>query len=962
MKSRLLALLLLFCFSAIAFAQKTYVYMEADPRDAVTRVPLMKNVRISLLDPTDSTEVDTFRRVQIIGYGRELYTFIFDKENVTLPFRRILRVECEGYETAYQNVNILSSDEKHGEAVWEEKIQLHRVLQQTLGEAVVTASKIMMVMKGDTLVYDATMFQLAEGSMLDELIKQLPGVSLEESGRITVNGHFVSSLLINGRDFFNGDPQVALRNLPAYIVKKAKVYQKAPDHAYLTRSPNEKEPRMDDPWVMDVALKPEYAKSYLGNAELAHSVYQSKPFLARLFGMRFSDKSHVALYATGNNINLSGSPQTASGNWTEWMQKEGEHKNAEAGAFYYVDSDNRKIRYSSSLKAGIADHNLTQFTSATSFLPKTDFVYTTQYNEQRSKTVYVNWENDLIFFLPNAYVRYMPDLHYSYTRTHGLSRSAEGNRLLGREGLDSVITTGECGEDFLNLLATQELGRTRQWRTSGNVSTEISLKAWHMNTLSLGAYYEFIRERGYDMQHYSLLTADEAAGRRNRYDNRPTRSYAYRVNADYPIINESGIRYTRKLNFHYQYEQKYNSSERMLYRLDNLGEEWMPDEAPIGLLPSVADWYEHCLDSLNSYRRTNFFRRQNTTIWWYYRYKNFSSRIEIPVYYTYERLNEWRPKDKPSRVRREVYTEPKIKIQFKGLQWSFSMQHKSPSLDLMLDVRDDSDPLSVYLGNPSLKSSYQYNFWSMWNGFQQERIRQWNVQFSLYAIQNAIGQLRQFNPQTGGYTYTPWNINGNRGLQLNGSYSQAVDKEKRWVLSLGTDLRLDRCVDFANTDESMDFHKSSVHNLHISPNAGIDYRYGQWHAGFKASTDWERLTSAREDFETLCQVDWLYTLSLDAPLPFGVALSTDLNLFMRRGYSEPSMNTEEWVWNFNLNRSLDKRKSWVIKLSAHDILGQLSNVRRTLNAQGRVETMSNTLTRYIMLHLIWKFNKKPSKK
>ena len=74
------------------------------------------------------------------------------------------------------------------------------------------------------------------------------------------------------------------------------------------------------------------------------------------------------------------------------------------------------------------------------------------------------------------------------------------------------------------------------------------------------------------------------------------------------------------------------------------------------------------------------------------------------------------------------------------------------------------------------------------------------------------------------------------------------------------------------------------------------------------------------------------------------------------------MNTEEWDWNFSLSRSLDTRKSWVIKLSAHDMLGQLSNVRRTLNAQGRVETMSNTLTRYVMSHLIWKFNKKTSEK
>ncbi|MBO4994864.1 MAG: hypothetical protein J6C78_02730 [Muribaculaceae bacterium] len=86
------------------------------------------------------------------------------------------------------------------------------------------------------------------------------------------------------------------------MVNKVKAYQKTPDDAYLTRSPDEKKPRVDDPWVLDVALKLQYAQSYIANAELAHSVYQSNPMLARLFGLRFSDKSRISLYATCNAI------------------------------------------------------------------------------------------------------------------------------------------------------------------------------------------------------------------------------------------------------------------------------------------------------------------------------------------------------------------------------------------------------------------------------------------------------------------------------------------------------------------------------------------------------------------------------------------------------------------------------------------------------------------------------------
>lgn len=136
---------------------------------------------------------------------------------------------------------------------------------RTLREATVTATKVMMVMKGDTIVYNADAFELAEGSMLDQLISRLPGVKLNAGGVITVNGNRVSNLLIDGKDFFNGDANVALENLPAYMVKNVKSYQKAPDNAYLTRKDNK--PHADDPWVIDVTLKKEYHQGWIANAE-----------------------------------------------------------------------------------------------------------------------------------------------------------------------------------------------------------------------------------------------------------------------------------------------------------------------------------------------------------------------------------------------------------------------------------------------------------------------------------------------------------------------------------------------------------------------------------------------------------------------------------------------------------------------------------------------------------------------
>ena len=94
-----------------------------------------------------------------------------------------------------------------------------------LNEVVVTASKIKFYNRGDTIVYNADAFQLAEGSMLDGLIAQLPGVELSSNGQIKVNGEFVESLLLNGKEFLDGNNQLMLENIGAYTVKNIEVYE-----------------------------------------------------------------------------------------------------------------------------------------------------------------------------------------------------------------------------------------------------------------------------------------------------------------------------------------------------------------------------------------------------------------------------------------------------------------------------------------------------------------------------------------------------------------------------------------------------------------------------------------------------------------------------------------------------------------------------------------------------------------
>ena len=113
----------------------------------------------------------------------------------------------------------------------DEDLDMRKIRTDDLSEVTVTATRIKMFYRGDTIVYDATAFKLPDGSMLDDLIRQMPGVTLNDAGEIFVNGKKVDELLLGSRSFMRGNKKVLMENLPYYTVKNLKVYEKQSDRS-----------------------------------------------------------------------------------------------------------------------------------------------------------------------------------------------------------------------------------------------------------------------------------------------------------------------------------------------------------------------------------------------------------------------------------------------------------------------------------------------------------------------------------------------------------------------------------------------------------------------------------------------------------------------------------------------------------------------------------------------------------
>lgn len=114
----------------------------------------------------------------------------------------------------------------------------------------------------------------------------------------------------------------------------------------------------------------------------------------------------------------------------------------------------------------------------------------------------------------------------------------------------------------------------------------------------------------------------------------------------------------------------------------------------------------------------------------------------------------------------------------------------------------------------------------------------------------------------------------------------------------------------------------------------------------------------RDGFENINAGDYNIGFNTVFNLPWKLQFSTDMTMFARRGWQQSEMNTTDWVWNAQLSRSFFKGKL-VTKVQGFDLLHELSTTQYTVNGQGRTETWHNSIPRYAMLTISWRFNHNP---
>lgn len=932
--------------------------------DNFTRESLI-GAKVTLLT-ADSVAVDS-----IITNKNSCVNNIWGAWCFEVPFKMgksIVKFEYDSYETCYLDIPAHTfkgrNDMKRFDA-YVRRIPRSR-MDRELKEVTVTATKVKFYMKKDTLVFNADAFQLAEGSMLDALISQLPGTELKDDGRILVNGRQVESLLLNGEDFFKGNNRIMLDNLPSYMVKNVQVYEKQSDIGKMMGKKVG-----DEQYVMDVKLKKQYSIGWIANAEAGYST--ENHYLGRLFALRFTPQSRITLVGNINNVNDTRKPGQNS-EWTPNSMPSGTLTTRMMAADYFVKDKYRHYELSGNVDVDHSDAgNLTR-TAGETFLPAGN-AYERSENRTKNHNVKVG-TNHKFKFTPRDEYRLVLSPAFSYSRRESNSFYA-GATFMENPGdyaiatLIDSIRNPQAGNLLrrlaVNRTLTESLSNSRRYQGSLSVSNSIKLGA-DMLEIS-GSINGFNNHRNiYD--HYLLdypSSSSLSQDFRNRWaKGRPDNSLNYSARAAYNYW-PSGQWLVRPS---YTFGQSLTHKDNTIYRLERLAGWGYGTDHPLGMLPSEQELLTSAIDGQNSYER------RETETWhevglyikddhWAEGTGNyFHFNINLPLTITHNRFDYMRADYDGVTTRTTVFFQPSAKVEYKwhnskrSVSFNYNMRQSAPDMLDLLDIKDNEDPLNIYHGNSDLKNTTAHTLRFEHNNNSPRKQRTFGAYVAYNIIQNAKAMGYVYDRSTGVRNYKPENVNGNYNVYGGVNYSMPLDAKKRLTFSTYTFAQLYHGVDLISTDVDVAPSRSSVNTYWATETIKLDYRLGKVTLGAKAYCSWNRATSKREDFVPFTVWDFNYGPTVQVELPWDMQLVSDLTLYSRRGYDDSSANTDDVVWNARLSKRILKG-GLTLSVDAFDILGQLSNLTQTVNSQGRLETFRDVTPRYVMFHAIYRLNIKP---
>lgn len=858
---------------------------------------------------------------------------------------------------------------------------------QILSDVVVTAAVAKVQMVGDTVVFNSDAYRLPEGSSVEDLVRKLPGVQIGSDGNITVNGKNISRILVNGKEFFDNDKSVALNNLTADMIEKIKTYDKQSDLARQTGIDDG-----NDETVLDLTVKKGMAQGWFGNVGTGYG----RPLQETIYEVDdlYNVNANINRFGEDRQMTIMGSVGQSAGGMGGFgigggiggfggMRGMGGFggglsKNYNGGMNFArnlgpeVSDDSYKFEIGGSINISHSDSESSSKSSSENFY--TGGMHTWSNNEGMSSSGNTNLNGQLRFEWNQSEktsLIFTPSFTYreSGSASDRISKTFNKDPYQYAENpldINSVLESENDLIDYLDSLnnalwnsqESRSMSESKSVSTSGNILFTQRFDKPGRN-ISLNANYSFSNSSNDSYsRNYQIRSMMDFGGNitnrdtttYNRFNDSPSKNRSIRTQISYtePLADQT------YLQFSYQFSYNYSRSDRSTYDLPEDYNNW-----------GMPDWI----------LEDNYMQFKDDSLSQLSYYENFDQTIQLQLRKVTDKLNltfglsalpqhskmNYNYMGLDTMLSRTVFNwTPTVNMRYRwtrqeSLTFRYNGRTSQPSMEQLLDITDNSNPLAISMGNPGLKPTFSNNLNLNYQKYDPTSMSSISLGAS---FSNTIRQITNKTTLNfdGGTISQPVNLDGlfanwNTSANVNGMLSLL---DSRMTVNSRTTVSYRHQEGWASIMGQESQLRTTL-STSVSESLNAAYRNDYIDVALQGNINFSHNTNDLQPERNMNTVNFSYGPSFSVVFPWrSLRFATDMMMSSRRGYSSADMNTDEFIWNAGMSVSCLKGNRATISANFYDILNQRSDVYREMNATSRVDTYNTSINTYFMLNFSYR--------
>jgi len=828
----------------------------------------------------------------------------------------IVEASYVGYSTAMRNITMTNTDMR---------LKPFSLSESTIAlkEATVTGIRTPIKVMEDTVEFSAESYKTQPNAVVEDLLKRLPGVEVGSDGKITANGKEVSKILVDGKEFFSDDPTVASRNLPVNMVEKLQVVDRKSDLARMTGVDDGEEET-----VINLTVKKNMKHGWFGNIEGGYGSddrYKGNFMVNRFWG----EGNQMTFLGSANNINEPGFNDGAGARFMRFGGANG-ITSAQSLGFNFNVGNQEIFRIGGNVMYSHTDRD-----SRTS----SERIYGKGVDQQNRSNKYSRDKGHNI--RADFRVQWNPDSFNTFEFRPNIS--------LNYNNSSSIDSSSIFRDDFATRVSrsiNRDLSKGNSFEFGGRIIYNHKFRSKPGRSFSVFANYRMsnVREKSDSYSFNKFFQLNDSVDLYDQWADNHTwsNSVSARLSWTEPL---GDVKKGNFLTLAYNFSYRWNNADKLTYDHPvTFPDGWDGD-------PVIDPELVFNQDLSNRFR--NDYMNQDIRIG--YRHVDKKSQLNVGISLVPQSSKSINlidhAKDIPRRNVLNIAPFLRYRARFsksRSLTLDYNGRSSQPSMTQLQPVADYSNPMHVVIGNPNLQPTFSHNARLRFQDFNQEAQRSIMAMIDAQVVQNSIVSRMTFNQETGGNVTTYENVNGVWNIRGMNMISFPF-RNKAFTFNNHVFLNYNQSVGFNNDNRN----RTGTFSINESPGLAWRPEYLELELRPRYSFQTSRNSFQKDNDRDIHTYGASFYATYNAP--FGLVLSSDLNYSATSGYSQ-GFDTKTWMWNASISYQFLRGRNASITLRAYDILGQNDRVRFSNPGNYQETSRYNSLTRYVMMTLSYKFS------